>query len=290
MIEFLNLRNRCVVFRGDLAQVIALAHLVVLSRSGRLLGLLRLLRLCRRLVRVRYGDRVTGDIQRIVLDFEVVEVDKAVGIDVVTEIADLKMEVSAVGAAGIATETDNVAGLHHLSRIDETAGKVSVVGFQTVVVADDHEVSVSAGIGRALGDAHDAVPRGRHGSALRIAEIDASVHPFVTVAVVRGDAVVGGMMITGQIDSVTRRGTLMTIMDGHNVEILIQVETRHPVEIGEQQTVAMIDIVEVGVVHRIDEIAQRVLFDFSFNARGVVHHAELDMVLLRRQTAEREQT
>ena len=64
------------------------------------------------------------------------------------------------------------------------------------------------------------------------------------------------MMVARQVNGVSRRGPLVTIVDGHNVEVLVQVEARHPVEISEQQAVAVIHIVEVGVIHRIDEVAQ----------------------------------
>ena len=72
-------------------------------------------------------------------------------------------------------------------------------------------------------------------------------------------------------------------MNRHNIEILVEIVTRHPIEVGEQHAVAVIDVVQIGIVHGIDEVAERVLFNVRLNASGVVHNVELDMVLLCRQ-------
>ena len=75
----------------------------------------------------------------------------------------------------------------------------------------------------------------------------------------------------------------MTIVNRHNVEVLIEIVARHPVEIGKEHTVSVVHVVEVGVIHRIDEIAEGVLFNDGINPSRVVHHVELDVVLLRRE-------
>ena len=272
------------VFGCDFAQVVTLAHLIILC--GRL-GF-RGSRLHRRLCRVRHGDRITGNEQRVVFSFEILEIDETVRVDIVAEISDLKVEVRTIRTPCVAAKTDDIAGLHHLSGIHQPAGKVRVIGLQAVVVTDDHEVTVATGVGRTLGNTHDAVPRSRHRRPFGITQIDTTVHPAMTVPVVGGDTVVCRMMVTRQIDGVARCRPLMPVMDGHNVEVLIQIETRHPVEIGEQQPVAVVNIVQVGIIHRIDEISQRILLYHGFYMGGVVHHIELDMVFLRHKAEETE--
>jgi len=193
------------------------------------------------------------------------------------------MKVGTVGTARVAAEPDDVAGLDCLSRVDQTAGEVGVVSLQPVVMPDDHQVAVPAGVSRTFGDAHHAVPRGRDRRALGIAEIDAAVHPAMAESIIRSDAVVGRMVIARKNDGIASSGTLVTVVDGHNVEVLIQVIARHPVEVGEQHPVAVVDIVQIGIIHRVDEVAQRVILNDRLYARSVVHHIELYVVLLRRK-------
>ena len=91
------------------------------------------------------------------------------------------------------------------------------------------------------------------------------------------------MMIAREEDGVARRRSLVTVMNRHNIEILVEIIARHPIEVGEQHAVTVIDIVQIGIVHGIDEVAEGVLLNVRLNASGVVDHIKLDMVLLCRQ-------
>ena len=241
MVELLELGNGSVVLLCDTAEVVAGADFVINSsgfRFGRLLLDLLLFRSW-----IRCGNVVAGHEHRVVLELEVVEVDQLVGVDVHAEVADFKVQMGAVGASGVAAESDDIASLHDLAGVDQSAGKVCVVRLQAVVVADDDEVAVATGVA-AFGDADHAVPCRGDGRADGISEVDAAVHSAAAPAVIGGLLIVGGMMISVQNQCVTGGRTHVFVVNADDVEILVQTISRHPVEIGKQHAIAMVDIVE----------------------------------------------
>ena len=90
MIEFFDFGNSGVVFLRDSTQIVALAHLVVGS------GRLRLGRCCLRgvlLNRSGGGNAVAGHEHGVVFQLEVLKVHQSVRVDILTQIANLKMQV-----------------------------------------------------------------------------------------------------------------------------------------------------------------------------------------------------
>lgn len=245
MVELLELGNGSVVLLCDTAEVVAGADFVVNGSGLRLWRLLLGLLLFR--CRIGSGNAVSGDIQSVVLQLEVVEIDQFVGVDIHTQIADFEMEVGAVRTSGVAAKSDDIAGFDDLAGVDQSAGEMRVVGFKAVVVADDDEVAVAAGVA-AFGDSDHTVPRSGDGRADGISEVDAAVHSAAAPSVIGGLLVVGRMMITVQNQRITRGGAYVSVMNADDVEILVKVVPRHPIEIGKQHSVAVIDIVEkVGI-------------------------------------------
>lgn len=202
MIEFFDLGNRSVVFGRDLTQIVSFAHPVILRRTRgfRFHCLLWLTG-----SGVRHGDRVTRHKHGVVFQGVILEIDETIGVDVITKIAHLEMEVGTVGTSRVAAETDDVASFDYLSWVHEAAGEVTIVGFKPIVVADNHEIAIASGIGCTFGNAHNAVPCCGDRRAFGIAEIDTPVHSTVTEPIVGSDAVVRRMMVTCKVNSVARR-------------------------------------------------------------------------------------
>ena len=278
MVQLFDLGNSGVIFLRDFTQVVAFTNFVIGS------GSLRFGRGSLRRVTLDWsggGNAIAGNVHGVVLQPEVVEIHQPVGVDVLSQITDFKVQVRAVRASGVAAESDDVTGVDHLSGVDEPAGKVGVVGLQAVVVADDDEVAIAAGV-TAFGDAHLAVPGGGHRRAGGVAQIHAAVHAAVTPAVVGRLSEVGGMMVSIQHDGVARCGANVSVMDADDVEILVAAVAGHPVEIGEQHAVAMVHVVQRGqILIEIQLVAQRVFRDGGVDVSRIVHHTELEMVLLR---------
>lgn len=87
------------VFDGDFPEVVAFANLVIGCRSLRFCGgqIRRV-----RLGRCRGGNTVSGDVHGVVFQAEIVEVNEPVRVDVDAEVADLEVEMGAVGASRVA--------------------------------------------------------------------------------------------------------------------------------------------------------------------------------------------
>lgn len=180
---------------SDTSECVTSANFVIDSFWSRF-GLLRLLLLLDLLrCGIRGGYAVTGNVHSVEFEREVLKIDQAVRVDIYTEVANFEVEVGTVGTSGIAAQTDNVAGFDYLSGIDKTSGKVSIVGFQTVVVADNHKVAVTTGVA-AFGDADHTVPSGCHGGADWITEVNATVHTSVSPTIIRGLLEIGRMVIS----------------------------------------------------------------------------------------------
>lgn len=56
------------------------------------------------------------------------------------------MEVRACGVSGGAAESDDIPGADPVIDLDIPSGEVSVCGLQTVVVPDDDDIAIAAGI------------------------------------------------------------------------------------------------------------------------------------------------
>ena len=72
------------------------------------------------------------------------EVDQALGIERLTVIAGLEMEVRPVLAARGAAQADHLARLDPLPGLDLAFRQVAVVSLQAVVVANDDQIAVSS--------------------------------------------------------------------------------------------------------------------------------------------------
>lgn len=155
-----------------------------------------------------------------------------------------------------------------------------VIGFKPVVVPYDDEVAVAAGVA-AFGNADHAVPGGCYRRAGRIAEVNAAVHAPPPPTVVGGYLVVGRVMIAGKAERVFCRRADVPVMDAHNVEILVEICPRHPLEVGEQHSVAVVHVVEKRLVFvYLHHVAQGVFRDIRLDMGGVVDDVELDVVVL----------
>ena len=88
------------------------------------------------------------------------------------------------------------------------------------------------------------------------------------------------MMVAGQHHSVARSGPRVPVVDADDVKVLVTTVAGHPSEIGEQHPVAVVNVVEVGLVVATSQNAQRVLGNCAVNACSVVDDAELYVVFL----------
>ena len=94
----------------------------------------------------------------------------------IAAIAGLKVEMGACRPAGVSSEGNGVAGVDPLSRLNQTARKVAVIGLQPVCMTDDHEVSVPSDM---LGVAYLAVECGKDGGPDRVGEVNTLMGPAV---------------------------------------------------------------------------------------------------------------
>ena len=118
------------------------------------------------------GDEVVG-----------VTVKDMLGVDGVSHVANLEVEVGAVGAASVAAEADDIASLDLLAGLYVALGHVGVVGFQSIGVVNDDEVAVGAVV---FGDTDGAVEGGVDGFACGLSEVEAVVEAAAAWAEVGG--------------------------------------------------------------------------------------------------------
>ena len=88
--------------------------------------------------------RVFGNQVLVIPDVAGREIDNQFRIDGVAQIARLKMQVRAGGAAGVASQADRFAAIDAHVFVHQDLGQVCIDGLQSVVVAYNHIVPVSA--------------------------------------------------------------------------------------------------------------------------------------------------
>ena len=78
-------------------------------------------------------------------------------------VSGLKVEMGTVAASGISSQSDHFTCFNYLSAIHYTFGEVSIVGFQSVRVADYYQIAVTAGSSGAFRETYYTVERGSDG-------------------------------------------------------------------------------------------------------------------------------
>ena len=104
------------------------------------------------------------------------EVDDALGVEHLSHISALEVEVRARAATRIATEGNRLTCHYPVASLDQTLGEVSVVGLDAVVVTNNNECSI-ARIGR-LREAHTTIKSGADG----VAHLQRNVYAVVVLA------------------------------------------------------------------------------------------------------------
>ena len=167
-VELAEPRNGRAVTHRDAAQRVARTDPVVLRRSerfARLLGSLFVVGFGLLVFEVLRGARM--DIQIALFEQEgfapqvaALEVDQSFGVERLSAIARLEVEMRAGAASRAAAVADDLPRLDPFVGVDDPLREVAVESFQSVVVADDDQVAVAAGFGRRDRDAHLAVEGG----------------------------------------------------------------------------------------------------------------------------------
>ena len=180
------------------------------------------------------------------------EVDEPLGIEGVALVPGLEMQVRAGGPAGRAAEADDVAGADPGAHLDLSLGQVAVGGLKAVLVADDDEVAVAAGILR------DPDLAGK-GGADRVSCLERQVAALVAAPVAHSElgedldlvrtAEVGGMVDQPQRDLVGE-GTERHSVGIHSVGVPVLGEIVLRLEL-----VAVLDVFP-GIVAVEDELDQ----------------------------------
>lgn len=203
-VELANAFNCSVVSFGNLAKRIALFDFVVhRTRLGR--GRLALggggtrggrggggnrsagtvaARRCVAMGRPHLVKRMASKIECLHAKLMLVAIDDMLGVHGVTHIANLEMEMAAIGATGVAAKANDIASLHLVTRRNLTATHVSIVGLKTVVVTNHHQISIGTIVGRhADGAVEGSVDRFSCG----LSDVDSIVPTIFAGSEVRSD-------------------------------------------------------------------------------------------------------
>ena len=92
-----------------------------------------------------YAEVVFLQAEHIGADCTAREVKDALRVKGATLVAGLKVEVGAGAAAGAAAKTDNFSSPDRFASLYKQFGKMTVVGLQTVGVAQDNQIAVTSG-------------------------------------------------------------------------------------------------------------------------------------------------
>lgn len=102
-----------------------------------------------------------------------VEIENLFWVNRIAHETSFKVEVWSSATSCASAQSDGLTCRHVLSLKDFYFGKVSINGFQSIVVANDHIVSVAASV--VFGDAHFAVK----GCTYRVSRVKCDVHAIV---------------------------------------------------------------------------------------------------------------
>ena len=116
------------------------------------------------------------------------EIDKSLWVKRLAVIANLEMQMRARATARVAALADNLARFHNLTHLHITCRQVRIVGFKSVGVAQNNQVSVSARALRVFRHTHLAVESGAHWVANLKFDVGAVVVASFAETVSRCDA------------------------------------------------------------------------------------------------------
>ena len=207
------------------------------------------------------GSRTVGNASPAVGTIDVVvalhvtgfKVEDALGVDVFAQEAGLDVEVGTRGTSRITAQSDGLTTAHYLVLAHQVTGHVSIDGFESVGVTDDHVVTIALAL---IGHhPHLAVKDGADG----VAHIDLDVGAVVVAAERTAVAVVGGheAAVAGHAEATQVDAEL----PGHGHAV----GTASPVVPGGVQVTA-------GVLQIIEEGARGGIFlEHAAQAQGIDH-------------------
>ena len=128
------------------------------------------------------------------------EIEDRRGVDCVTHIASLEVEVRTGGTAGRTAEADRIACANNLIRFNQMFVEVTINGFESVRVTNDHIVTITLGLVVCQSDL--AVESGVDGVVAADCEVNTFVHTAETstISVVGCDSAGTRHMISGHVN------------------------------------------------------------------------------------------